>query len=131
MRESIYAPSYGWTIVLPRNQWSVLKAQTKRRAKRRGIEYTLTDDDWNTLIARASNKCEVTGLDFSWERYAKHDIRPMAASLDRIDSSKGYTFDNSRLVIFAANCAMGSWGRDYLYGWTKAFISKYEEDLCT
>lgn len=75
---------------------------------------------------RANDHCEVTGLPFSWTRYAKRTIRPMAPSVDRIDSSKGYTRDNVRLVIFAANCAMGSWGEDYLYGWAKSFISEYE-----
>ena len=35
-------------------------------------------------------------------------------SLDRIDSSKGYTVENCRLVCTAVNLAMNEWGEDVL-----------------
>jgi hypothetical protein len=114
-----------------RDPWRVLISNTKRRAKRRGITYELTEDDWARMRQRANNRCELTGIEFDWTRFSKKTIRPMAASCDRIDSSKGYTLDNCRLVIFAINCAMGSWGECYLYSWSKEFIKCYESRIGT
>lgn len=109
-----------------RDSWRVLMSNTKRRAKRRGIEYALTEEDWTKLRERANGHCELTGIPFDWTRYSKKDIRPMAASCDRIDSSKGYTFENVRLVLFAVNCALGSWGEDYFASWAGPFMERYD-----
>ena len=45
--------------------------------------------------------CEVTGIAF--ER--KGDRRPFMPSIDRIDSSKGYTPENCRVVLWIINAA--------------------------
>ena len=115
---------------MARNFYSVLRSNTKRRAKRRGISYNLTSADWDAMIERANNHCELTGLAFDNTRHSKSKIRPLAASCDRIDSSLGYTKDNCRLTIFAANCAMSSWGEDFMYEWAKAFVEMYEQKYC-
>jgi hypothetical protein len=112
-----------------RDPWRVLISNTKRRAKRRGITYELTEDDWARMRQRANNRCELTGIEFDWTRFSKKTIRPMAASCDRIDSSKGYTLDNCRLVLFAVNCALGSWGEAYFASWAGPFMERYNETL--
>jgi hypothetical protein len=59
----------------------------------------------------ASGCCAVTGLPFHVEinRARKH---PRAPSLDRIDSAKGYTTDNVRVVLWAVNTGCMEWGLD-------------------
>jgi hypothetical protein len=42
------------------------------------------------------------------------DRRPFRPSLDRIDSTKGYTKDNVRLVCSCVNYALGPWGEAVL-----------------
>ena len=64
----------------------------RSRAKRRGLECNLVDD-WKNDVTH----CELSGLPF-----VKND--PMyAASIDRIDNSKGYTVDNCRLILRGLN----------------------------
>ena len=45
--------------------------------------------------------CEVTGIAFEM----KGDRRPFMPSIDRIDSGKGYTPDNCRVVLWIINAA--------------------------
>lgn len=37
-------------------------------------------------------------------------INPYSPSLDRIDTSRGYTKDNVRLVVYAVNIMLMDWG---------------------
>ena len=59
-------------------------------------------------------RCELTGLRFSTD---KADVanRPFAHSIDRIDSSLGYTRSNIRIVCAGINVAMMHWG-EALFG---------------
>lgn len=60
------------------------------------------------MAVRSQGRCEVSGLPFNFEVHGKR--RPFAPSIDRIDSSVGYTPTNSRLVCFAVNVGMNCWG---------------------
>lgn len=88
--------------------------QARRRAKRRGLDFTLTATDVQALVERAAGKCEVTDIPFEHRRTHAGHARPFAASLDRRDSTRGYTPDNCRLVTVAANAALGEWGDEVL-----------------
>lgn len=79
---------------------------------RRGIECTLTRDDAVELLTKSAWACAVTGVRFTLE--AVSGKRPYAPSVDRIDSSKGYTVENCRIVCVAANYAMNVWGEQVL-----------------
>lgn len=59
-------------------------------------------------------RCELTGLRFSTD---KADVanRPFAHSIDRIDSTLGYTRSNVRIVCAGINVAMMHWG-EALFG---------------
>lgn len=71
----------------------------RSRAKKKNMEFSLPIDD---IIARIhNNKCEVTG-----ER-CEILSRYYTSSLDRIDSKKGYTLDNVRVVISWFNYMRG------------------------
>ena len=46
--------------------------------------------------------CEVTGLPFTYSLQARN---PWSPSIDRIDPSKGYTLENTRVVVWIYNTA--------------------------
>jgi hypothetical protein len=90
-----------------------LYTQTSARAKKRGDGFYLSREDYAFIF---SDRCALTGIKFVTERpKEKFARRPFAASIDRIDSKKGYEVDNCRLVCIAVNLAMNVWGEDVLY----------------
>jgi site-specific DNA-methyltransferase (adenine-specific) len=52
--------------------------------------------------------CQVTGLPFDFELKRVWNT----PSLDRIDSRRGYTIDNVRVVLFCVNMMAHTWGED-------------------
>lgn len=92
-------------------EWAAqLITWTRRRAKKAGLCFDLKAADMVHLIHRSGGRCEVTGCVFSFAKYGSAAKRPFAPSIDRIDSDKGYTRENCRLVVYAANAAMNEWG---------------------
>jgi hypothetical protein len=79
---------------------------------RRQIPFSLTSEDAETLLEQARWRCSVTGATFSLEKI--NGKRPFAPSIDRIDSEKGYTLSNCRVVCVATNYAMNVWGDEVL-----------------
>lgn len=73
-----------------------LKA-SKERAARKNLEHTLTLDDLQNLYPK-DNICPILGITLSWG-FPK-DTSP---SLDRIDTSKGYTYENCQIISNRAN----------------------------
>lgn len=92
---------------------------------RKRREYALSRDDERLLMDESEGRCALTGLAFDLEKggWAR---RPYAPSLDRIDSSKGYTFDNCRIVCVAVNVAMNEWGESVFRRVALAYLSHSE-----
>lgn len=101
-----------------RNWESYILIQMKRRAKQKGFECSITKDELKAL--RASGICAATGIRFIWEGPDKHN--PWAPSVDRIDSSKGYTLENCQVVCWIYNWAKGNWHPDVVLEMAKALI---------
>ena len=80
-------------------------------AARKRDGYELTKKDEFALVERCAGKCEISGIPFS-EKGVQWYRNPWSPSLDRIDSKKGYTPDNVRIVLCAVNAAMNEWGED-------------------
>ena len=79
------------------------KASAKKRLNRGRKEagvITITIDDVLRILQKQKYKCVYTGVKLSWEYN-----NPYKASIDRIDSSKGYTPDNIQIVSFIVNQA--------------------------
>ena len=74
--------------------WSSVKAS----AKKRGIEFTITPTDLDDIGIPLT--CPILGLPLKFNRGEPKDNSP---SVDRIDSSKGYTKDNIVIVSYRAN----------------------------
>lgn len=88
------------------NPWRKLLREAKTRAKNKGIEYSLSAK-W--AISVWAGKCDLTGLTFVT---GPGRPGPFSPSIDRIDTSKGYTPENSRFILFRVNCLKGDDAND-------------------
>ena len=82
----------------------------RARAAAKGREFDL-DADWITERVSLNNFCcELTGIEFYTGRFGLPVHRAFSPSLDRIDNSRGYTKDNVRIILLAANIMLSDWG---------------------
>jgi hypothetical protein len=89
---------------------STCKTMSVHRGKRhpeRGA-FDIDRNFINNLKESQNNKCAVSGVELSWKHNSKNKV-----SIDRIDSSKGYTKDNVRLVTQQVNYAISN----FEYSW--------------
>ena len=68
-----------------------------KRAKALRLEYNLTTD---FILSICFDICPILGIDL---KYGGGDKCGNSASIDRIDSSRGYTMDNVHIVSLTAN----------------------------
>jgi len=95
--------------------------EARRRAKRKGIAFSLTAAEIADLQLRINaGVCEVTGVRLDLTRGRKWN----APSIDREDSSAGYTHDNLRIVCHALNAAMGDWGEGPVWEMLQTWLRK-------
>ena len=67
--------------------------------------------------------CEITGLPFNLDPPpAGITRRPDAPSLDRIDKDKHYTTENTRVILWAVNCALSEYGTEAILPILKAMV---------
>lgn len=71
---------------------------TKARAKKKGIEFSLTLEELRSIDA--PSHCPVLGVEINWKG---GKIGPCSASLDRIDPAKGYVLGNVWWISNRAN----------------------------
>lgn len=92
-----------------------LLASIRQRAKKKHLAYDL-DKYVEDIQQRITNGfCEVTGYPFDLTAAPiKGQRRFDAPSIDRIDPTKGYTYDNIRVVLNIVNYGMNVWGEDAL-----------------
>ncbi len=83
---------------------SMLIRAARQRAKKAGLPIEL-DLEW---ACRRMARCELSGLPFN-DLPGRH---PRSRSIDRIDSGKGYTKANSRMICWALNAAFCDWGME-------------------
>lgn len=84
-------------------------AKCRYRATKRKHHCSIDRDFIADRLRLTRGRCELTGLRFSTDREDAAN-RPFAHSIDRIDSSKGYTRGNVRIVCAGINVAMMHWG---------------------
>jgi hypothetical protein len=83
--------------------------QSKKNAAKRKIPFELSQADMTRIVYGAGSRCQVSGVEFDFSR-SNGKRRPFYPSLDRRDSSKGYSLKNCRLVCTIVNIAMNEWG---------------------
>lgn len=72
---------------------------SRKRAKQRGLEHSL---DIDFLFSIFTDTCPICGVDLLWKRGTRKP-QDNSPSLDRIDSTKGYTPDNVWLISYRMN----------------------------
>lgn len=72
---------------------------TKKGADARELSFTLTEEDVDKLLRGGT--CAKTGIAFE-------ALGDFAASIDRVDNTKGYTIDNVQAVCWIYNRAKGT-----------------------
>jgi hypothetical protein len=75
----------------------------KTRAQKKGLEVDITRDYLLETLQATEYKCAVTGITFDRNSSGRKKANAFRASVDRIDSNKGYTKDNIRWVCWAVN----------------------------
>ena len=102
---------------------SMLLNAAKARATEKNLEFNITKE-W-VLDKLTKGKCEATGLDIVLTGYLDSQVsNPYAPSIDRRDNSKGYTVDNSQLVLVAYNKFKSDYDEQEVLTIAKALVEK-------
>lgn len=94
--------------------------KVKREAKEREIEFNLTIEELWDLFVKQNKKCALSGVDLKFQ--SNYRISDQTASIDRIDSSKGYTLDNVQWVHKIVNFMKQSMLKSELISWCKRIV---------
>ena len=86
-----------------------LIAAAKRRAAKKEIPFDLEAHTLEIRTRVENMTCELTGIALS-QPIGTGSREWNSVSLDRVDNSRGYVYDNIRIVCWAMNAAMGTWG---------------------
>jgi hypothetical protein len=98
--------------------WFSRYSKTKKR------EFTITIEQIYEMWIKQDKKCKLSGLDISFENFNNKKTRHRydlicTASLDRIDSKKGYILDNIQLVHKDINMMKKEYDQKYFIGLCK------------
>jgi hypothetical protein len=91
-----------------------LITRVRRSKNREMLPFELTIDDIQPMLEAQDWKCAVTKTPFNLRKIGPYSDRPLAPSIDRIDSRAGYSRGNCQIVCIAANYAMNRWGAEPL-----------------
>lgn len=94
-----------------------------KRAEEKGLEFDLTVE-WYWKIVDGG-LCQKTGLPFV---LTENQNDPFQPSVDRIDSSLGYTKDNCQVTCLIFNFCKNQFTDQDVYKFAKAFVAKYDND---
>lgn len=80
-----------------------------KSTQRRSVNYAEKNDlDLEYILNKLEKGvCEATGIVFDFDRPKSTIKNPYSPSVDRIDSSKGYTRENTQIVIWQYNLMKG------------------------
>jgi len=99
----------------------------RQRAKRGGYEFSITREWVEERLMEGT--CEVTGIPFDMTvGSGSGNGNPFSPSIDKIDSSKGYTPENTQMVIWLYNTAKHVSTHEHVMRMAKALVLP-EEDL--
>ena len=95
-----------------------------RNAKIRNIEVTITKDEAYELFIKQNKKCALTGLPLNFDNYKRSN---QTASLDRIDSTKGYTLTNVQWIHKDLNRLKNKYTIEELMYWLELIKNHYSK----
>lgn len=98
--------------------WSILK----NNAKRRKIKFDITIEYAWDLYIKQNNKCKISGVDIFFTKNYTGENKSQTASLDRIDSKKGYIEGNIQWVHKIVNIIKWNLSMDEFLNWNKLIV---------
>lgn len=90
-------------------QLKAIYSRLKQRHLIKHIGKVLTFDELCVQYEKQEKRCFYSRLPFSCLKVDLAGINPQTISVDRIDSSIGYTVENTVLCCWFVNCAKNSW----------------------
>lgn len=101
-----------WYEGISKKYWSSLEFG----ARNRNLEFNITiEDGWNLYILQ-DKRCALSGVDIVFAEFSKYQIA-QTASLDRIDSSKGYTIENIQWIHKAIQKMKWAYNEEEFIDW--------------
>jgi len=95
-------------------------------AKKKGNDFEIILEDVWDLYLKQNKKCILSGVQISFTREGASKNASYTASIDRRDSSKGYTKENIQLVHKDINIMKNAFNQDYFIELCKAIVNNYE-----
>ena len=95
------------------NYWGIVK----KGAIQRNLEFTITIEYIWDLFIKQNKKCALSGIELCWPTRCK--AGDGTASLDRIDSKKGYVYGNVQWVHKTINCIKRDLSDDEFIDWCR------------
>lgn len=106
-----------------RGKWLyAIYERARDRARSKEIPFNLTRGQLRDIALLSAGRCEVTGLQFTWDKSNYCQFSPFAPTLDRIVPRIGYSASNCRIVCHAANLAMADWGEEVFERIARGFL---------
>jgi len=103
------------------HQWSVYKAN----AKKRNIDFDISIEYAYSILEKQKFKCNLSGLDI---KLASHDIKTWTATLDRIDSNKGYIKGNVQWLHKDINTMKWNFTQQQFINYCKIITERLQND---
>jgi len=103
------------TLLKPLEHKDIIK-RLKQSAKKRGIEFNLSEKDLDEIGFPIT--CPILGMPLKWHRGEPQDD---SYSFDRIDSSKGYVKENLQIMSVKANRAKNNLSLEELKKFSQFF----------
>lgn len=100
----------------------VRNCKNNRRFKRRNFKFTITKKYIWELFEKQNGKCAISGMDIILDVGSKRELQ--TASLDRIDSSKGYIEGNVQWVHKDINCMKMDFSEEYFLKLCNTIVNK-------
>jgi hypothetical protein len=104
------------------SQWI---SNIKNRSKKKGWSFDIDTSFIQELFEKQDGKCAITKIPFTFNftKHKNYKKDPFSPSIDRIDSSRGYTKDNVRIVCMVVNLALNEFGYEIFAKMCQAFTT--------
>ena len=104
---------------------NVLLNNARTRGAKKNINVEITQPWIEEHLTRGT--CQITGIPFNLVPPKGVTRRWDAPSLDRISKHKHYTEDNTRVILWAVNCALAEYGTETMLPILKAMVKGIED----
>lgn len=90
----------------------------KKRCEEKGLEFNITKEDILFLLKQQNNRCYYSDIEFD------NTNKLYSYSIDRTDSTKGYTLDNIKLMCSSVNRMKNNLNEELFLNILKKIVKK-------